>query len=80
MKTYVITGSTSGIGKAMAEELAKDKNNIIFAGYRNEKKLPKNPPENINYFYMDMNNSDSIIKTAKYLKTKIIIHQKGKAK
>ena len=34
-KTYVITGSTSGIGKALLESLVKD--NIVFAGYRNEK-------------------------------------------
>ena len=36
-KTYVITGSTSGIGKATVEALGED--NIIFAGYRDEKKL-----------------------------------------
>ena len=34
-KTYVITGSTSGIGKALLEVFVKD--NIVFAGYRNEK-------------------------------------------
>ena len=33
-KTYVITGATSGIGKALVEELGKG-DNIIFAGYRN---------------------------------------------
>ena len=32
-KTYVITGATSGIGKALLKKIAK--NNIIFAGYRN---------------------------------------------
>ena len=71
MKTYVITGSTSGIGKAITEELAKDKTNIIFAGYRNENKIPQKYPENISYFYMNMADSNSIIKTAQYLKTKI---------
>ena len=34
-KTYVITGTTSGIGKVLLESFAKD--NIVFAGYRNEK-------------------------------------------
>ena len=36
-KTYVITGTTSGIGKNLLEVFAK--NNIVFAGYRNEKYL-----------------------------------------
>ena len=35
-KTYVITGSTSGIGKALLEEYSKD--NLVLAGYRNESK------------------------------------------
>ncbi len=33
-KTYVVTGATSGIGKALVEELIEG-DNIIFAGYRN---------------------------------------------
>lgn len=70
MKTYVITGSTSGIGKSLTEEFSKDKNNIIFAGYRNEKKIAQNHPENIIYFYMDMANSESISKASEYIKTK----------
>ena len=35
-KVYVITGATSGIGKALVEILGKE--NIIFAGYRSEEK------------------------------------------
>ena len=35
-KTYVITGATSGIGKALVEVLSKE--NIVFAGYRSEQK------------------------------------------
>ena len=35
-KIYVITGATSGIGKALVEILAKD--SIVFAGYRSEEK------------------------------------------
>lgn len=70
MKTYVITGSTSGIGKAITEDLLKNKNNIIFAGYRNEKKLPANKPENIIYFYIDMTDSNSITEAADFIKSK----------
>ena len=32
-KTYVVTGASSGIGRAIVEQLAKD--NVVFAGYRN---------------------------------------------
>ena len=35
-KTYVITGSTSGIGKALTEKFSKNSENLIFAGYRNK--------------------------------------------
>ena len=35
-KVYVITGATSGIGKALLEVLSKD--NIVLAGYRSESK------------------------------------------
>ena len=37
MKTYVITGATSGIGKALVEKFVNG--NIVFAGYRNKKYL-----------------------------------------
>ena len=36
-KTYVVTGSTSGIGKALLERIAAD--NVVFAGYRDKSKL-----------------------------------------
>ena len=35
MKTYVITGATSGIGRALLEEFSKE--GVVFAGYRNPK-------------------------------------------
>lgn len=60
-KTYIITGSTSGIGKAVLEKLSSNSENLIFAGYRNDKKLPADIPENVKYFYIDMTNRKSII-------------------
>ena len=35
-KVYLITGSTSGIGKALLEEYSKE--NLVLAGYRDESK------------------------------------------
>lgn len=67
-KVYVITGSTSGIGKALLEKLV-DKN-IVFAGYRNEKykeylnKLGAIP------FYIDMEIPETVLKAAEYIKSK----------
>jgi len=53
-KTYIITGSTSGIGKALTEELSKE--GIVFAGYRNE----PIEGENIIPFYVDLSKPESI--------------------
>lgn len=65
-KTYVITGSTSGIGKALVEELSKD--NIVFAGYRSEnKKLEGN---NIYPFYVDYAKPETVKEAADYIKSK----------
>lgn len=68
-KTYVITGSTSGIGKAVLEKLSAKKDNLIFAGYRNEKKLPEQIPDNVKYFYIDMTDRDSVIKACENIKS-----------
>lgn len=56
----VITGATSGIGKALTENLAKD--NIVYAGYRNPDKeeLLKEISSNVVPFFIDMEH-DSII-------------------
>ena len=52
-KTYVVTGATSGIGKALIERLAQG--NIVFASYRSESKVDelKSFSENIYPFYVD---------------------------
>jgi len=60
MKTYVITGATSGIGEALVNYLAKD--NIIFAGYRDIDKLEalKQLSTNITPFYVDYSKPETI--------------------
>ena len=68
-KVYVVTGSTSGIGKAVLEKLYKNGEYTIFAGYRNEQKIPSDIPENVKYFYINMNERESIIKAAEFIKS-----------
>ena len=69
-KTYVITGATSGIGKALLNELCKNKN-IIFAGYRNEEKIKTwKFNENVIPFYIDMANPESIEQASDFIKSK----------
>ena len=63
MKTYVITGTTSGIGKALAEEYSKD--NIVFAGYRNEQ--IKLEGKNIIPFYIDYSKPETISKAIEFI-------------
>ena len=57
-KTYVITGATSGIGKALLNSLVKD--NIVFAGYRNEKYVEDLERVGAIPFYVDMERKESI--------------------
>lgn len=53
MKTYVITGATSGIGRALLEEFSKDKK--VFAGYRNPKyEQELASMKNVIPFFIDM--------------------------
>ena len=70
MKTYVITGSTSGIGNALTKELAK--NNIVFAGFRNDKYIEdlKSISENVIPFYIDMEKPESIKNASDFIKSK----------
>ena len=69
-KTYVITGSASGIGRALLEKIAKD--NVVFAGYRNkehEKSLKAISP-NIYPFYIDYSIPETIELATEYLISK----------
>lgn len=68
-KTIVITGSTSGIGNALAKEFAKE--NTVFAGYRNEEYVEKllKISDNIKPFYIDMSSKSSIAQASAYIKS-----------
>ena len=70
IKTYVITGAASGIGRALILKLAE--NNIVFAGYRNElhqNELKKISP-NIFPFYVDYAEPKTIKKASDYIVSK----------
>ena len=69
-KTYVITGSTSGIGNELIKKLAK--NNIIFAGYRQQEceAQLKSISENIIPFYVDYAKPETIRAAVEYIKSK----------
>ncbi len=66
MKTYVVTGSTSGIGKALAEEYSKA--NLVFAGFRNEKL--KLEGKNIIPFYVDYSKPETIQPAIEFINSK----------
>lgn len=70
MKTYIITGATSGIGEALTEYFAKD--NIVFAGYRSENKVEnlKQISNNVIPFYVDYAKPETISGAVKYIKSK----------
>ncbi len=70
-KTYVLTGSTSGIGYSLLKELSKD--NVVFAGFRDEAKANKLgffENKNIIPFYIEMMNAESIEKASEFIKSK----------
>lgn len=67
-KTYVITGATSGIGKALLKRLVKD--NTVFAGYRNEKYVSELEKIGAIPFYIDMQKRETIAQAAAYIKSK----------
>lgn len=67
-KTYVITGSTSGIGKALLKRLVGE--NIVFAGYRNEKYVQELEAMGAIPFYIDMAKKETIAQAIAYIKSK----------
>ncbi|MBR1424789.1 SDR family NAD(P)-dependent oxidoreductase [bacterium] len=70
-KTYVITGSTSGIGKELVKVFSKNPKNVVFAGYRNSAKIPPNLEKNVINFYIDMTDRVSIANAVEFIKSKI---------
>ena len=69
-KVFVITGATSGIGKALTEVLAQE--NTVFAGYRSEEKLNElsSISNNIIPFYIDYSKPETISDAITYIKSK----------
>lgn len=67
-KTYVITGATSGIGKALLKVFLKG--NIVFAGYRNEKYAEKLSNMGAIPFYIDMEKKETIARACAFIKSK----------
>ena len=68
MKTIIITGSTSGLGKELVKQFSLMGDWKIFAGYRNKNLIE--PRENVEYFYIDMLNRESISNAAELIKSK----------
>ena len=69
-KIYVITGSTSGIGKELVKTFASNPDNTVFAGYRNRSKIDNSLPQNVVHFYIDMTQRESIKQAADFIKSK----------
>lgn len=68
MKTYVITGATSGIGKALTDYFSKD--NLVFASYRDESKLELLNSDNITPFYLDYSKPETIFPAIEFIRSK----------
>lgn len=69
MKTFVITGATSGIGRALLEKFSKD--NLVYAGFRNpEYEVELAEIENVTPFYIDMEKPETIVSAAEFIKSK----------
>ena len=69
-KVYVITGATSGIGKALLKVLAKD--NMVFAGYRSEQKAKElvSYGKNVIPFYVDYAKPETVGPAVEFIKSK----------
>lgn len=70
MKTYVITGATSGIGNSLTREFSAD--NVVFAGYRNIEKRDdlEKISKNVIPFFIDMTQPESIDKAIEFITSK----------
>ena len=70
-KIYVVTGATSGIGKALVETLVKE-DSIVFAGYRSQSKQEElaNISEKVHPFYVDYAKPETVTEAAEYIKSK----------
>lgn len=70
-KVYVITGATSGIGKALLEVLSKD--NIVLAGYRSESKKEDliKISDKVIPFYVDYSKPETISESISYIKSQV---------
>ena len=66
-KTVIITGATSGIGKDLVKIFSKEYR--VFAGYRNKDLIE--PFDNVEYFYIDMLDKNSIFEAAEFIKSKV---------
>lgn len=75
MKTYIISGSGSGIGKAMAQQLAQEGNQIILLG-RNKNRLAevKSALSGINHLVLtaDIADKSSVLAAADEIKDLVI--------
>ena len=67
MKTIVITGATSGIGKELVKYFAQ--NYSVFAGYRNEDYAKELENLGVKPFYINMTDVNSIKLAAVYIKS-----------
>lgn len=69
-KIYVITGATSGIGKALVKILSKD--SIVFAGFRSEEKGKElaSLSSNICPFYVDYAKPETVSEAIKFIRSK----------
>lgn len=70
MKTYVITGATSGIGLELVKYFSTE--NIVFAGYRNSEKIDnlQNLLSNVIPFYIDYSKPETIENATNFIKSK----------